>query len=46
LPSVELFKGFHRDGHLVAPAIVASKIVGRLVVDDVEHGRTYLYQEL
>ena len=46
LPSVELFKGFHRDGRLVAPAIVASKIVARLVVDDVEHGRTYSYQEL
>src|SRR5258706_3348117 len=46
LPSVELFKGFHRDGRLVAPAVVASKIVARLVVDDVEHGRTYSYQEL
>jgi len=46
LPSVELFKGFHRDGRLVAPAVVASKIVARLVIDDVEHGRTYSYQEL
>src|SRR6266853_632085 len=33
LPSVELFKGFHRDGRLVAPAVVASKIVARLVID-------------
>jgi NAD(P)-dependent dehydrogenase (short-subunit alcohol dehydrogenase family) len=46
LPSVELFKGFHRDGRLVAPAVVASKIVNRLVIGDVEHGRTYSYQEL
>jgi len=46
LPSVELFKGFHRDGRLVAPSVVASKIVARLVVGDVEHGRTYSYQEL
>src|SRR5205809_2797903 len=46
LPSVELFKGFHRDGRLVAPSVVASKIIARLVVGDVEHGRTYSYQEL
>lgn len=46
LPNVELFKGFHREGRLVAPAVVASKIVTRLVVGDVEHGRTYTYQEL
>jgi benzil reductase ((S)-benzoin forming) len=46
LPSVELFKSFHRDGRLVAPAIVASKIVTRLVIGDVEHGRIYSYPEL
>jgi benzil reductase ((S)-benzoin forming) len=46
LPSVELFKGFHRDGRLVAPAVVAAKIVARLVAGEVEHGRTYSYQEL
>ncbi|HEY2969156.1 MAG TPA: SDR family NAD(P)-dependent oxidoreductase [Casimicrobiaceae bacterium] len=46
LPSVELFQGFHRDGRLVAPEVVAAKIVGRLVESDVEHGRTYSYQEL
>jgi benzil reductase ((S)-benzoin forming) len=46
LPSVELFRGFHRDGRLVAPAVVAAKIVARLVVGEVEHGRTYSYQEL
>jgi benzil reductase ((S)-benzoin forming) len=46
LPSVELFKGFHREGRLVAPRVVASKIVSGLVVGDVEHGRTYSYQEL
>jgi len=46
LPSVELFKGFHREGRLVSPGVVAAKIVTRLVVEDVEHGRTYNYQEL
>ncbi len=46
LPSVELFRGFHRDGRLVAPAVVGAKIVDKLVVGDVEHGRTYSYQEL
>jgi benzil reductase ((S)-benzoin forming) len=46
LPSVELFKEFHREGRLVAPAVVASKIVGRLVVGHVEHGHTYSYQDL
>jgi benzil reductase ((S)-benzoin forming) len=46
LPSVELFKEFHRKGQLVAPEVVASKIVERLIVGDVEHGRTYSYREL
>lgn len=46
LPSVELFRGFLRDGRLVPPAVVAAKIVDKLVVGDVEHGRTYSYQEL
>lgn len=46
LPSVEVFKDFHRDGRLVAPAVVASKIVTRLVLGDVENGRTYSYHEL
>jgi benzil reductase ((S)-benzoin forming) len=46
LPSVELFKQFHREGRLVAPAAVASKIVSRLVAGDVEHGATYSYQDL
>jgi NAD(P)-dependent dehydrogenase (short-subunit alcohol dehydrogenase family) len=41
LPSVGLFKEFHRAGRLVAPAVVASKIASRLVISDVEHGRTY-----
>lgn len=45
-PSVELFKEFHATGQLVAPEVVASKIVARLVVGDVENGHTYRYQEL
>jgi NAD(P)-dependent dehydrogenase (short-subunit alcohol dehydrogenase family) len=46
LPSVGLFQDFHRAGRLVAPAVVASKIASRLVLSDVEHGRTYNYQDL
>jgi NAD(P)-dependent dehydrogenase (short-subunit alcohol dehydrogenase family) len=46
LPSVDLFKGFHHQGRLVAPAVVASKIVAQLVTEDVENGRTYSYHEL
>jgi benzil reductase ((S)-benzoin forming) len=46
LPSVELFKGFHHEGRLVAPEVVAPKVVSRLVLEDVEHGRTYSYREL
>jgi NAD(P)-dependent dehydrogenase (short-subunit alcohol dehydrogenase family) len=46
LPSVELFKEFHRERRLVAPAAVASKIASRLIIGDVEHGHTYSYQDL
>ena len=46
LPSVELFQGFHRDGRLVAPAVVAAKIVDRLIIGEVENGQTYTYAEL
>jgi benzil reductase ((S)-benzoin forming) len=46
LPSVELFKGFHRDGRLVPPDVVAAKIADKLVLGEIEHGRTYTYQEL
>jgi benzil reductase ((S)-benzoin forming) len=46
LPSVELFKDFHRDGRLVPPDVIAAKIVGKLVIGEVEHGRTYTYAEL
>ncbi len=46
LPSIELFKGFHRDHRLVAPDTVAVKIVDKLVLGDVEQGRTYNYSEL
>ncbi len=46
LPSVELFKGFHRDARLVAPDVVAGKIVDKLVQGEVEQGRTYSYREL
>jgi benzil reductase ((S)-benzoin forming) len=46
LPVVDLFKGFQREGRLVAPEVVATKIVTRLVIGDIDHGRTYRYQEL
>jgi benzil reductase ((S)-benzoin forming) len=46
LPSVDMFKGFHRDGRLVPPEVVAAKIVEKIVVGAVERGRTYTYQEL
>jgi NAD(P)-dependent dehydrogenase (short-subunit alcohol dehydrogenase family) len=46
LPSVDLFKGFHREHLLVAPETVASKIVDKLVLSDVDQGRTYNYREL
>jgi benzil reductase ((S)-benzoin forming) len=45
-PSVELFKRFYREGHLVAAEVVASKVADTLVLGDVEQGRTYSYQEL
>jgi benzil reductase ((S)-benzoin forming) len=46
LPVVDLFKSFHSEGRLVAPEAVAEKVIARLVIGDVEHGRTYSYQEL
>lgn len=46
LPVVDLFKGFERDGRLVAPEVVASKIVGKLVLGDIDDARTYSYQDL
>ena len=46
LPSVDMFLEFHSQGRLVPPQVVAAKIVEKLVVGDVEHGRTYSYQEL
>jgi benzil reductase ((S)-benzoin forming) len=46
LPSVDLFKDFHASGKLVPPDVVARKIVDRLVLAPVEHGRTYSYAEL
>ena len=46
LPGVALFEGFYKDGQLVPPDTTAGVIVKKLVVDPVEHGRTYTYQEL
>jgi benzil reductase ((S)-benzoin forming) len=46
LPSIDLFKGFHREHRLVAAETVAGKIVDKLILSDVEQGRTYNYREL
>jgi hypothetical protein len=46
LPSVDLFKRFHADRKLVPPGVVARKVVDRLVLGPVEHGRRYTYAEL
>ena len=46
LPSVDLFRGFHAGGQLVAPGAVARKVVDRLVLAPVEQGATYNYRDL
>ena len=46
LPCVDMFVEFHNQGLLVPPDTVAAKIVDRLVLGEVENGRTYSYQEL
>ena len=46
LPSVAMFQGFHASGALVAPDVVAAKIVDKLILGDVERGRTYAYKDL
>jgi benzil reductase ((S)-benzoin forming) len=46
LPSVAMFQDFHESGQLVAPDVVAAKIVDKLVLGEVEQGRTYLYKEI
>ena len=46
LPVVESFKALHRDGRLVPAETVAAKIVNRLVLGDVDSGRTYSYEDL
>jgi NAD(P)-dependent dehydrogenase (short-subunit alcohol dehydrogenase family) len=46
VPSVDMFKGFHAGGQLVAPDVAAAKIVRRIVRGPIEQGRTYSYAEL
>ena len=46
LPGVALFEGFHTSGQLVPADITAGVLVAKLVVEPVENGRTYTYQEL
>jgi benzil reductase ((S)-benzoin forming) len=46
LPCVDMFREFHSQGRLVPPDVVATKIVDRLVLGEVEHGLTYSYQDL
>jgi NAD(P)-dependent dehydrogenase (short-subunit alcohol dehydrogenase family) len=46
MPGAELLRELHREGRLIAPAAASSKIVTRLVLGEVEHGRIYSYREL
>jgi len=46
LPGVALFEGFFKGGQLVPPDTTARVIVEKVVVEPVENGRTYTYQEL
>jgi NAD(P)-dependent dehydrogenase (short-subunit alcohol dehydrogenase family) len=46
LPGVGLFKDFHASGQLVAPDVAARRIVAKLVLAPVEHGKTYRYADL
>jgi NAD(P)-dependent dehydrogenase (short-subunit alcohol dehydrogenase family) len=45
-PSVALFRGFKENGLLKDPAEVATKIVEKLVLAPVEHGRCYSHSDL
>ena len=44
--NVDMFRDFHASGQLVPPDVVAGKIVDRLVLGEVENGRSYSYKEL
>jgi benzil reductase ((S)-benzoin forming) len=44
-PSVGLFRGFKENGLLKDPADVAERIVDKLVLEPVEHGRTYSHTD-
>jgi benzil reductase ((S)-benzoin forming) len=44
--SVELFRGFKQQGLLKEPADVAARIVARLVLEPVDHGRIYVHTDL
>lgn len=46
LANVDMFREFHATGQLVPPADVAAKIVDRLVLGEVENGRSYNYKDL
>jgi NAD(P)-dependent dehydrogenase (short-subunit alcohol dehydrogenase family) len=46
LPSVDMFRGFHRSGSLAPADRVAGKAVERLVEGPIEQGRTYSIAEL
>ena len=45
-PSVALFRGFKENGLLKEPAEVATKIVEKLVLSPVDHGRCYTHTDL
>ncbi|MEP7182132.1 MAG: SDR family NAD(P)-dependent oxidoreductase [Betaproteobacteria bacterium] len=45
-PSVELFRGFKAQRLLKDPADVAARIVAKLVLEPVDHGRVYVHTDL
>jgi benzil reductase ((S)-benzoin forming) len=44
--NVDMFREFHASGQLVPPDVVAAKIVDRLVLGEIENGRSYNYRDL
>ena len=46
LPSIDMFRGFHASGQLVAPDVAAAKIVETHPARSDRAGATYSYAEL
>jgi NAD(P)-dependent dehydrogenase (short-subunit alcohol dehydrogenase family) len=46
LPCVDMFREFHSQGQLVPPDVVAAKLIEKLLLAEVENGKTYSYRDL